>query len=573
MAKFDIKDGFWRLDCAEGQEWNFSYVLPQEEGQPIRLVVPNSLQMGWVESPAYFCTASETARDLAAWHAERPVGQVPNHKFLPHAMSDERVQQLPATADNSDLRYFLDVYVDDFIQLAIPTSQQQLEHVANAVLTGIHEVFPAHTNPGEDPISHKKLLKLDGQWSAHKDLLGFHFCGLPGEHSMVLEQPKREFLLVLLHKWLRASTRARTGIPFAEFESVTQKIRHAFTAIPCGRGLLTPCNCILSLRPPIVFLHRNTALRQTIRDCRTLLRESSAHPTPCKELVMGEPDFVGIKDASIHGVGGVIVGHRKACRPTVFRVEWPPDIKAAVLQTNQRRGGYLTNSDLEMAGLLFLWLVMEEVCDITPGAHIALFSDNSPTVSWVRRLAAKGSRVAGQLIRAVALRLKMRHVSPLTPLHIAGKHNAMTDVPSRSFGSEPRWYCRDHASFLTMFNDMFPLPSQNSWTNYQISSKTRMRVISILRMRDSAMDEWRRLPKPGRPIGETGSPMSNLWGWTLSFRASPTAHKSDASAASQLGSAEADSEEDAQLRATRYRRLSRPLEKKSLWPATTILQN
>jgi len=31
MAKWDIKDGFWRLDCAKGEEWNFAYVLPQTE--------------------------------------------------------------------------------------------------------------------------------------------------------------------------------------------------------------------------------------------------------------------------------------------------------------------------------------------------------------------------------------------------------------------------------------------------------------------------------------------------------------------------------------------------------------
>ena len=31
MAKWDIKDGFWHLDCQEGEEWNFAYVLPQKE--------------------------------------------------------------------------------------------------------------------------------------------------------------------------------------------------------------------------------------------------------------------------------------------------------------------------------------------------------------------------------------------------------------------------------------------------------------------------------------------------------------------------------------------------------------
>ena len=53
MAKWDVKDGFWRLDCEDGEEWNFAYVLPQPDGEPIKLVVPTSLQMGWVESPAY----------------------------------------------------------------------------------------------------------------------------------------------------------------------------------------------------------------------------------------------------------------------------------------------------------------------------------------------------------------------------------------------------------------------------------------------------------------------------------------------------------------------------------------
>ncbi len=65
MAKRDIKDGFWQMDCAAGEEWNFAYVLPQEEGKPITLVVPTFLQMGWVESPPYFCAAMETSRDIS----------------------------------------------------------------------------------------------------------------------------------------------------------------------------------------------------------------------------------------------------------------------------------------------------------------------------------------------------------------------------------------------------------------------------------------------------------------------------------------------------------------------------
>ena len=64
MAKWDIKDGFWWLDAEEGAKWNFVYVLPQSPGKPIYLMVPTSLQMGWVESP------SETARDVAQDYCE-----------------------------------------------------------------------------------------------------------------------------------------------------------------------------------------------------------------------------------------------------------------------------------------------------------------------------------------------------------------------------------------------------------------------------------------------------------------------------------------------------------------------
>ncbi len=45
MAKKYIQDGFWQLNCQWGEEWNFVYVLLQEEGKPVRLVVPTLLQM------------------------------------------------------------------------------------------------------------------------------------------------------------------------------------------------------------------------------------------------------------------------------------------------------------------------------------------------------------------------------------------------------------------------------------------------------------------------------------------------------------------------------------------------
>ena len=72
----------------------------------------------------------------------------------------------------------LKVYVDDFVSLVIPTSQEQLRHVANSILEGIHNVFPADPDDSNDPISEKKLIKGEGQYGAIKTILGFDFDGI-----------------------------------------------------------------------------------------------------------------------------------------------------------------------------------------------------------------------------------------------------------------------------------------------------------------------------------------------------------------------------------------------------------
>ena len=272
-----------------------------------------------------------------------------------------------------------------------------------------------------------------------------------------------------------------------------------------------------------------------------------------------------MKDASGHGVGGIILGETKACIPTVFRFEWPDDIKAEI-NSDSNPTGKLTNSDLECAGLLMLWLVMEDVCSIESGDHVALFSDNQPTVSWVRRMASKSSVVAGQLIRALALRLKVKGASPLTPLHISGVQNAMTDIPSRSFGQPKKWHCESHDELLTLFSKNFPLPKQNCWTVYQLSSALSMRVVSVLRMKLTTLDAWRRLPSPGKHIGNAGVPTSKLWEWSLSYRAPRSKNESDVCLDSrQLYEKVISIVEDTKLDLQQSVALSRPLARRVRW--------
>jgi len=63
--KIDLSDGFWQMIVEEGKQWYFVYQLPVRPGDTEHhYVVPSSLQMGWKNSPAYFCTTTEATYTL-----------------------------------------------------------------------------------------------------------------------------------------------------------------------------------------------------------------------------------------------------------------------------------------------------------------------------------------------------------------------------------------------------------------------------------------------------------------------------------------------------------------------------
>ncbi len=81
-------------------------------------------------------------------------------------------------------------------------------------------------------------------------------------------------------------------------------------------------------------------------------------------------------------MGGVIYGELSECIPTLSRWEWPEDVRKQVISFDNTTGT-ITNLDLEMAGLLLLWLTIEGVCGSLQEKRIALFGDNSPLIGWV----------------------------------------------------------------------------------------------------------------------------------------------------------------------------------------------
>jgi hypothetical protein len=166
--------------------------------------------------------------------------------------------------------------------------------------------------------------------------------------------------------------------------------------------------------------------------------------------------------------------------------------------------------------------MMEHVCGHLAKKRVALFSNNSPTVSLIQRMASRASLIAEQLIRILALHFNTNKVCPITTLHIAGDQNSMTDISSCLFGSEQKWHFQSELNFLTFFNKSFPLPCQNSWTLYQPTSAIATGVISILRMKPFTLEDWRQLPMARKNIGTTGRLMQSLWEWTLTYRTPPS---------------------------------------------------
>jgi hypothetical protein len=113
--KIDLSNGFWRMIVQAGQEPNFVYVMPNHQAHPgTWFVVPSSLQMGWTNSLAYFCTTTEAtqlliARILALSLEDRVIA--------PHIHDSHcTASTLTVWARNSEMDIFLWVFVNDFIQ-------------------------------------------------------------------------------------------------------------------------------------------------------------------------------------------------------------------------------------------------------------------------------------------------------------------------------------------------------------------------------------------------------------------------------------------------------------------------
>ena len=275
-------------------------------------------------------------------------------------------------------------------------------------------------------------------------------------------------------------------------------------------------------------------LRECLTDWKTILRHIAKIPTHVLQLVDGFPDFLGYTDACGKGAGGVWIGLSEDIGHVVWRVEFPRDIQED-LCTSANPTGSITMNDLELAGVVLGWLVLEHLVPDLRFKHIGLNCDNSSAVSWANKYRTAKSIAAARLLRLLSLRMHRRRVSPLLVIGIKGDDNDMADKSSRSFGSHGNAF-QLNESLTDFFNKTYPLSQNNSWKEFQLPSELYSRVMSCVRGERSKMGQLLRLKKVDKNIGPIGHNMYDIGTAAPFWTMRPNSNLTSSSKPSLLGS-------------------------------------
>jgi len=485
-SKLDLSDGFWRMVVQGGLEPNFLYVLPtRQPSEPIHVVLPGSLQMGWTNSPPYFCEVTDIIvsliiRLMAVSFASNGISEP--HPLEEYACPPPEVTGSPPPLSD-DFSFILKVFVDDFMGgIAVPPHVPHTPFVlwaARACFHGTHAVFPppdisGHLN-GRDSISLSKLAKGDATYTPDKTLVGFRFCGLPGPSRTVgLPESKWRRYRSALDAALAAD---RHIIPWKTFESLYGKLQHVATCFPLLRAYMTALNTVFKRPSQTVGLGKASILRKTLLRLGPLLDQ--AHETPahiCQLVPTALPHVYSYFDAAAVGAGGVCLPCTLYVPAILWRIEFPKDIADCV------REGSITNSDVEQ----FAWFVdhCEKAIWVPTGPACLCehkYSDNSPTVGWDNRKASSANSTApSDFIQLAAMVSHAERRAPGETTHTSGESNRMADFASRSY--EEGYPTTADALFLQEFSHRFPLPPQlGSWQLARVRSEITSVGFSILR--------------------------------------------------------------------------------------------
>ncbi|KAI2510214.1 hypothetical protein MHU86_4246 [Fragilaria crotonensis] len=465
MAKIDIADGFYR----------------------------HSPCMGWVESPAYFSTLTETSCDLAnlmlatgdprlrSTHRLEAVAATPpdDLETLSPVATPARATAGKISSKRPPLAT-VDVYVDDFLLLA--QTQHQRTKVLRAALTSIDEVFRPLTEcdptTRKEPASIKKMLKGEACWSTKKRILGWD---LDTEALTLTLPPHRLTRLREVLQWLQPP---RKRLATSKWHRLLGELRSMSPALPGTRGLFSVLQHALSRGDQ----HRVRLTRHvydTAADFTALVDSLAARPTRLPELVPTFPSHVGASDACQVGMGGVWFPTDTREAPLVWRSKFPTAVSNALI-TSDNPHGSISISDLELTGMIAQKDIVAHASDVRERT-IWIAGDNRAAIAWSDKGSSTSVATRAYLLQYNALH--QRHHRYLARHHyIPGPVNAMADAASR------RWDLSDDA-FLTHFNLSYP--QATSWRLFPLSSATSSALTGAL---------FKKRPHDGFPNNDAPPP-------------------------------------------------------------------
>ena len=320
LAKFDLSDGFYRIQLRWQAIPSLGVLLPQAPDEIPLVALPLVLPMGWTESPPAFCAATETVADLAnatlarhepqEAHRLEDCANTPPADWEPSTNTGVQGPITPRPLLQLPIR-LVDVYVDDLVGATQGGAEAEI-YLTRVILHSLDRVFralgPEDLPERQEPASLPKLQKGDGFMSTRKTVLGW----LLDTIAMTLQLTARRYARLV--EILDELPRSRKRVSIQTWHKVLGELRSMAVAIPGSRGLFSALQFRFAADKKRIRLTR--PVHDVLDDFRWLTSELRLRPTRIYELFPGCTNVIGATDASGLGMGG---GYSSFQHPTRHR--------------------------------------------------------------------------------------------------------------------------------------------------------------------------------------------------------------------------------------------------------------
>ncbi|KAI2491969.1 hypothetical protein MHU86_22589 [Fragilaria crotonensis] len=375
------------------------------------------------------------------------------------------------------------------------TAPQQTR-VMRTTLEAIDHVFrplaphdPAHR---KEPASVKKMLKGEACWATTKRILGWD---LDTVAETIHLPPHR---LERLYELLESISPPHKRVSVKRWHQLLGELRSMSPALPGARGLFSILQESLK-RADRSRVHVTRYVWDMASDFRGIADSLQSRPTRLRELVPGDPEYIGASDECISGMGEVWFARHHlspmmAPPILVWHRRYPPAVQAALI-TSALPHGSISISDLELAAMIAHKDVLAQHQQVAERT-IWMATDNATSLAWSNKGSATSSATRAYLLRLNSFH-KRRHCYVAVHNHIVGAANVMADDASR------RWDLSD-ADLLTYFNSHYPQASP--WRLCALQHDTDLALLGALfRQQPTHGSHDSASPLPAPPHGACGA--------------------------------------------------------------------